>query len=92
MVLCDLEGRTHEEAARHLGCPVGTVKSRLARGRERLRDRLTRRGLAPGAMLAGPLRAAVPERLAETAIGAAVRLAPAGAGSVPATVAGIAGA
>ena len=48
VVLCDLDGRTHEEAARHLGCPVGTVKSRLVRGRERLRDRLTRRGLAPG--------------------------------------------
>jgi RNA polymerase sigma factor (sigma-70 family) len=45
IVLCDLEGRTHEQAARHLGCPVGTIKSRLARGRLRLRDRLTRRGL-----------------------------------------------
>jgi RNA polymerase sigma factor (sigma-70 family) len=32
VVLCDLEGRTHEQAARHLGCAVGTVKSRLARG------------------------------------------------------------
>ena len=48
VVLCDLEGRTCEEAARHLGCPVGTVGSRLARGRQRLRDRLSRRGLAPG--------------------------------------------
>ena len=40
VVLCDLEGCTHEQAARHLGWPVGTVKSRLSRGRERLRDRL----------------------------------------------------
>ena len=80
VVLCDLEGRTHEEAARHLGCPVGTVKSRLARGRGRLRDRLTRRGLAPGVALTEPLRAALPNGLAE----AAVRLAPAGSGTVPA--------
>jgi HlyD family secretion protein len=49
VVLCDLEGRTCEQAARHIGCPVGTVASRLARGRVRLRDRLRRRGLAPGA-------------------------------------------
>ena len=34
VVLCDLEGRTYEEAARVLGRPVGTIKSRLARGRE----------------------------------------------------------
>ncbi len=47
IVLCDLEGRTCEEAARHLGCPIGTLGSRLARGRERLRSRLARRGLAP---------------------------------------------
>ncbi len=33
LVLCDLEGRTHEQAARHLGWPVGTVKSRQARAR-----------------------------------------------------------
>jgi HlyD family secretion protein len=49
LILCDLEGRTHEQAARHLGWPVGTVKSRQARGRERLRDRLRRRGVAPEA-------------------------------------------
>jgi Sigma-70, region 4 len=46
LVLCELEGRTHEQAAALLCCPVGTVKSRLARGRQRLRDRLARRGLA----------------------------------------------
>jgi hypothetical protein len=53
IVLCDLEGQTHEQAARHLGWPVGTVKSRLARGRERLRERLTRRGLTPSCAPSG---------------------------------------
>jgi RNA polymerase sigma factor (sigma-70 family) len=48
VVLCYLEGLTHEQAAARLGWPVGTVRSRLARARERLRGRLTRRGLAPG--------------------------------------------
>lgn len=57
VVLCDLEGYTCEATARHLGCPVGTVASRLARGRQRLRDRLRRRGLAPDAsLLASALR------------------------------------
>jgi RND family efflux transporter MFP subunit len=51
IVLCDLEGLTHELAARHLGWPVGTVKSRLTRGRERLRGRLIRRGVNPNAGL-----------------------------------------
>jgi RND family efflux transporter MFP subunit len=46
VVLCYLEGKTNEEAARQLGCPAGTIFSRLARGREMLRARLTRRGLA----------------------------------------------
>jgi membrane fusion protein, multidrug efflux system len=73
VVLCDLEGRTHEQAARHLGCAVGTVKSRLARGRKRLRGRLERRGLAPTAALAaasvgGAARAAVPTALAESTV------------------------
>jgi RNA polymerase sigma factor (sigma-70 family) len=45
-ILCYLEGKTNEEAAREMGCPTGTVLSRLARARERLRARLTRRGLA----------------------------------------------
>jgi RNA polymerase sigma factor (sigma-70 family) len=46
VVLCHLEGLTHERAARLLGLPVGTVKSRLRRARELLRSRLSRRGLA----------------------------------------------
>src|SRR5262249_48072794 len=50
-VLCYLEGKTNEEAAEQLGCPKGTVQSRLARARERLRDRLSRRNVV---LAAGP--------------------------------------
>ena len=45
VVLCYLEGLTHDEAAARLSWPVGTVRSRLARARDRLRTRLTRRGV-----------------------------------------------
>src|SRR5262249_51936008 len=56
IVLCYLEGSTHELAARHLGCPVGTVRSRLARARALLQRRIARRGLAvSSATLAGIL-------------------------------------
>jgi RNA polymerase sigma factor (sigma-70 family) len=46
VILCDLEGKTHEEAARQLGCPRATIATRLGRARDLLRLRLTRRGLA----------------------------------------------
>jgi RNA polymerase sigma factor (sigma-70 family) len=46
IVLCDLEGRTRQEAARRLGWPEGTVNSRLSVGRRKLAARLARRGLA----------------------------------------------
>ncbi len=52
ILLCALEGLTHEEAAQRLRWPVGTVKSRLVRGRRRLEGRLARRGLAPALLLA----------------------------------------
>ena len=51
LVLCLLEGVTAEEASHQLGCPLGTVKSRLARGREALRTRLVARGVAPAVAL-----------------------------------------
>jgi RNA polymerase sigma factor (sigma-70 family) len=50
-ILCYLEGKTNEEAAQELGCPKGTILSRLARARERLRKRLHRRGLALSGMV-----------------------------------------
>jgi RNA polymerase sigma factor (sigma-70 family) len=58
VLLCDLEGLTHEQAADRLGWPVGTVKGRLFRARDTLKGRLARRGLAPEALLALPTFAA----------------------------------
>ena len=76
LVLCDLEGRTCEQAARLMGRPVGTVKSWRARGRERLRLRLIRRGLAPSTLLGLVLDAdAARVRLALPRAGELARLA-----------------
>jgi len=78
LVLCYLEGRTNEEAARKLGCPTGSMSGRLSRGRELLRKRLTRRGvlLSAGllAALLSPARAsaAVSAVLAESTVQAAL--------------------
>jgi RNA polymerase sigma factor (sigma-70 family) len=46
VILCDLEGRTHEEAARHLGWPAGSMSRRLERARALLRRRLAERGVS----------------------------------------------
>jgi RNA polymerase sigma factor (sigma-70 family) len=80
VVVCYLQGRTNEEAARLLGCPVGTVKSRLARARALLRTRLARRGVALsggllGAVLDEHAAAAVPPALAAAAVRTTVRAA-----------------
>jgi RND family efflux transporter MFP subunit len=61
VVLCYLEGKTNEEAARELGCPAGTIYSRLSRGRDLLRHRLLRRGVA---LSAAALSAALAEHAA----------------------------
>ncbi len=53
VLLCFFEDCTHAEAAARLGWAVGTVASRLARAKDRLRDRLTRKGFALPAVLAG---------------------------------------
>jgi RNA polymerase sigma factor (sigma-70 family) len=96
-VLCYLQGHTNEEAAEQLGCPKGTVLSRLARGRERLRSRLARRGLAlaaAGAVKALSAKAApasVPAALVSSTVNAALPFAAgaAAAGLVPAPVAAL---
>jgi RNA polymerase sigma factor (sigma-70 family) len=81
LVLCYLEGQTQEEAARRLGCPLGTVRSRVARARELLQERLARRGLAlSGALLATTLvanaaPAAVPPALLRPTLKAALAFA-----------------
>jgi RNA polymerase sigma factor (sigma-70 family) len=56
IVLCYFEGLTHDQAAERLGCPVGTVRSRMAKARELLRTRLARRGFGPASVIpAAPL-------------------------------------
>jgi cobalt-zinc-cadmium efflux system membrane fusion protein len=73
VVLCYLEGKTTEEAARQLGCARGTVCSRLSWARQRLRSRLTRRGLALSAAGLGvPL---APGVTSAALVGATVRAA-----------------
>jgi RNA polymerase sigma factor (sigma-70 family) len=52
VILCCLDGRTQDEAARLLGWSPGSVKGRLERGRARLHARLVRRGLTLSAALA----------------------------------------
>jgi RNA polymerase sigma factor (sigma-70 family) len=60
VVLCYFEGLTLDEAARRLRCPEGTVRSRLARAREKLRRGLTRRGVVlPAAALVAVLDARI---------------------------------
>jgi RNA polymerase sigma factor (sigma-70 family) len=94
VVLCDLEGWTHDEAARSLRWPIGSVKGRLSRARQLLKARLTRNGLAPAAAIGAGIRngalAAVPAALATKTIEAAAGTAAgrvAATGSVPASTA-----
>jgi RNA polymerase sigma factor (sigma-70 family) len=80
IILCYLEGRTSEQAARDLGWPIGTVKGRLGRAREMLRSRLTRRGLALStgglaAVLSGSSAGAAPPMLLKTTMDGAWRYA-----------------
>jgi RNA polymerase sigma factor (sigma-70 family) len=95
VLLCCVEGKTRDEAARELGWSLGTVRGRLERGRQLLRARLARRGLALSAALLGALltrdagAAALPAALAAAISRAAVHLASGrgpGVGLVPARV------
>jgi RNA polymerase sigma factor (sigma-70 family) len=94
LVLCYLEGRTRDEAARRLGLGLNRLRGRLDYGRGLLRRRLTRRGITPPALLLAALLvreapAAVPALLVVSTVKAAA-LTAAGravpAGLVPARV------
>jgi RNA polymerase sigma factor (sigma-70 family) len=82
VLLCYWQGLTQEQAAAQLGCPLGTVRSRLARARDLLRSRLVRRGLAP---LAGVVAADLGASSASASI-AALRLSPVSVDLAQATV------
>jgi RNA polymerase sigma factor (sigma-70 family) len=78
ILLCYFEGPTHEQSASALNWPVGTVRSRLARARERLRTHLTRRGIAPDAAYVHVLSCrlgSLPPNLINPTVEAAMQLA-----------------
>jgi RNA polymerase sigma factor (sigma-70 family) len=95
-VLCELEGRPRKEVARLLGIPEGTLSSRLAAGRKRLAERLTRRGVAGAAaalsIAVRDARAAIPTPVLTSTARAAARVASGQAAGalVPARVADLA--
>ena len=81
IIVCCLEGRTQEEAAKQLDCPLGTLQSRLARGRMLLQKQLERRGLTLSAaglatfLTAQTTCAALPSKLFGTTLQAAIQYA-----------------
>jgi RNA polymerase sigma factor (sigma-70 family) len=93
VVLCDLDGLSHAEAAGRLHWPVGSLSVRLMRARDLLRERLGRRGLAPtvGLVVAAassrPASAEVPRGLAEGTVRAALQYS-GGCSSAASTAAG----
>ena len=97
VVLCELEGLPRPEAARRLGIPEGTLSSRLARAKARLRDRLARRGVAlPAAALSAILfreaqAATLPLSLLESTVEAATLVAagPTATAAISASVASL---
>jgi RNA polymerase sigma factor (sigma-70 family) len=79
LVLCYLEGRSQEEAARQLGWSKGAFRGRLDRAREMLRRRLVARRVTLSALLCAT--AVTPRSAAEALLGSAVAAALQGASS-----------
>jgi RNA polymerase sigma factor (sigma-70 family) len=84
------EGKTQDEVARELACPMGTVQSRLGRGRKLLQQRLTRRGLALSAgsftafLVGNTASAAIPAQMLDSTLKACLQI---GSAAVSAPVA-----
>jgi RNA polymerase sigma factor (sigma-70 family) len=76
VVLCYLEGKTNEQAAQELAWPTGTVKIRLSRARDLLRNRLVRRGVT---LTVGSLAVLLAQESASAAVPAALAQAVQGA-------------
>jgi RNA polymerase sigma factor (sigma-70 family) len=94
VVLCELKGLSRPEAARQLGIPEGTLSSRLARAKVRLRERLASRGVSlPAATISAILiresrAVTVPLSLLESTVQVATLVAagPSAAGAISASV------
>ncbi|HEY1380857.1 MAG TPA: sigma-70 family RNA polymerase sigma factor [Gemmataceae bacterium] len=87
-VLCDLQGVPQPDAARRLGCPLGSLSGRLSQARSRLAARLQARGVAP-AVAAGVLGVAATGSeagLVPVALASAVRRFAVSPGAAPAGV------
>jgi RNA polymerase sigma factor (sigma-70 family) len=72
VVLCYLQGKSYDEAARELGCPKSSVASRLGRARGLLRRQLIRRGIT---LSAGAMVTALGERAAAAPLTAVLTVA-----------------
>jgi RNA polymerase sigma factor (sigma-70 family) len=95
IVLCDLQGLTHQAAAQRLGRPVGTVSARLSRARERLKGQLSRRGLAlPAGVVTAAIATSHASAMPATLVESTIKVAMTGsegltAGAVPASIASL---
>jgi RNA polymerase sigma factor (sigma-70 family) len=67
IVMCELEGKTIKEAARHLAWPEGTVATRLRRGRVMLAERLSKQGVG---LPAGAIAAVLAQSAASASMSA----------------------
>jgi RNA polymerase sigma-70 factor (ECF subfamily) len=83
------QGKTYEETADETSRPIGTVRSRLARARDRLRERLSRLGLASTAPMVRPSDALILKTAHAASRYAGAARATIAAGTVPATVAAL---